>query len=295
MLIMCVVGLIKQNRINAESALAENQVADTTEIDSTAMLLSAPELTAMLHSRTAPSKGEIVKSRIPYADSFKKHAPEIGWEWELLAAVCYAESKFNPLAHSKSGAMGLMQLMPKPAAKFGLQDPYDPEQNIEAGAKYIQMLIELYHFVPEKKEKTKFVLASYNAGPAHIMDARRLAKKRGLDPNIWYQNVEYCLYLLKDSAIAADSVVKFGQFKPMQTLLYVHKVLRQYDKFRNAPEYETDSLGNVIIPEDFDTGQETDDISDADITDIPFPNTPLADSIMKDSSAETMFDIFWDR
>lgn len=294
---MCALGLARQNRINAEAAMNNNAANDSTETDSIPSFMSPQELTDMLRAKTKPSKKQVYKSQIPYADLFKKYAPQIGWEWELLAAVCNAESKFNPMAHSLSGAMGLMQLMPKPAAKFGLEDPYDPEQNIEAGTKYIQTLIALYHFIPTNKEKTKFILASYNAGPAHIMDARRLAKKQGLDPNVWYQNVEYCLYQLKDSTIASDSIIRFGQFRPIQTLQYVHKVLQQYDTYRNAPEFETDSLDNIIRQSDSINKLQhaPDDINEADIRDVPVPATPLNDTTAKDSLNEQMFDIFWDR
>ncbi len=282
LLIVCALGLIRQNHI-LQQERSEAKSVDTVEVDTLPTLLSAQELTIMLRERTVPNKLTVVKSQIPYADLFKKYAVEIGWDWELLAALCYSESKFNPTAVSKSGALGLMQLMPKVINKFEVNDPFDPEQNIQAGTRYIKALLELYSFVPQKKEKVKFVLASYNAGSAHIMDARRLAKKHGTNPNIWYENVEYWLYCLQDSTIAADSVVKFGRFRPIQTLMYVHKVLRYSDKFHNAPEYELDSLGNIINYAD----QNTDSIT----SDEPvFVDAVEIDSLPKDSLVEKLLE-----
>jgi len=282
LLLVCAYGLIKQNRIIEQQRLAVKHI-DTTEVDTLSILLSPQELTQMLRKRTVPNKLAVVKSQIPYADLFKKYAAEIGWDWELLAALCYSESKFNPQAKSKSGAMGLMQLMPKVIDKFEVVDPYDPEENIQASTRYLKALLELYSFVPQKKEKVKFVLASYNAGSAHIMDARRLAKKYGTDPNVWYEQVEYWLYCLQDSTIAADSVVKFGRFRPIQTLLYVHKVLRYSDKFHNAPEFEVDSLGNVI--------EYADALTDSITSDEPmFADSIDVDTLTKDSLVERLLE-----
>ena len=235
LLCCCTAGFIHQNRINA---LAQSLILepDTTAVDTIPKLLTPEELADLLQRKSNPPKKTIAKSQIPFAEFFQLYAPEIGWEWELLAAVCYCESKFNPEVVSRSGAMGLMQLMPKPAAKFGLEDPFDPEQNIAAGTRYIDALLQIYSFIPSKKEKIKFVLASYNAGPAHIMDARRLAKQNGDNPDQWTGSVDYWLYLLKDSTVASSEVVKYGTFNAMQTLLYVPKVIRQYERYRNAPD-----------------------------------------------------------
>ncbi len=85
--------------------------------------------------QTEPEK-EIVTD-IPYADIFKKEAERIGWDWQLLAAACYHESRFNANATNKyTGAKGLMQMMPVTAERFGLNDStvYVPADNIRAGA-----------------------------------------------------------------------------------------------------------------------------------------------------------------
>ncbi len=263
LLIICAYGLVRQNHINREN-VQHAMAVDTTDVDTLPKLMTPQELTELLRSRTKPDNRIATKNQIPYRDLFELYAPEIGWQWELLAAVCYSESKFNPSARSRSGAQGLMQLMPKVTTKLEVENPYDPEQNIAASVKYIRSLINLYSFIGNRKERTKFILASYNAGPAHIMDARRLAKKHDANPNVWYENTEYWLYCLRDSTIASDTVVKAGCFRPMQTLLYVHKVLRYYDKFLSLPEGEPD--------------------------DPEIPDIPPTDSLQKDTLVERLIE-----
>lgn len=274
MLCSCTFGLVRQNHIN-QQLNSQPQLTDTLETDTLPKLLTPFELTELLRSKTKTDKRYQAKDQIPYADLFQLYAPETAWQWELLAAVCYAESKFNPNAKSRSGAMGLMQMMPKITARYEIEDPFDPEQSIAAGVRYINSLNELYSFIGNKKERIKFILASYNAGPAHIMDARRLAKKYGADPYLWYENTEYWLYCLQDSVYASDTLVHFGRFKPMQTLLYVHKALRTYDHYRNLPEFSLDTL-------------QLDETDDPEIPDIESSDSMLIDSLSEKKYEQTI-------
>lgn len=175
---------------------------------------------------------------IPYAAIFQEYAPNIDWDWRLLAALCYEESHFNPLAQSSSGALGLMQLMPKTAYRFGLNDStvFIPEHNIAAGTQYIAHLQNVFSFISNREEQTKFVLASYNAGPAHIMDARRLAKRYGKSAYIWTDNTEYWLTQLQNDTYAQDSVVLYGSCDAKSVNAYVRKVLRTYRRFATKEE-----------------------------------------------------------
>jgi len=170
---------------------------------------------------------------IPYYDIFQKEAKRIGWDWQLLAAACYHESRFNPNAVNKyTGAKGLMQMMPITAERFGLNDStvFVPADNIRAGADYIMYLQRTFSFITDTLENAKFVLASYNAGPAHIFDARRLAKKYGKSPNVWFDNTEYWLQQLENEEIANDSVVYYGTFNPYETKRYVRNVWNKYNQ-----------------------------------------------------------------
>jgi soluble lytic murein transglycosylase-like protein len=89
--------------------------------------------------------------------SSQKHSVPI----ELLKAICVAESGMNPSAHSKAGAIGLMQLMPQTAEGLGVKDPWDPQQNIEGGALYIRKQIDRFG-------DYELALAAYNAGPGNV-------------------------------------------------------------------------------------------------------------------------------
>lgn len=81
---------------------------------------------------------------------------------KLLSAVIQVESQFNPQAVSRTGAVGLMQLMPETAKQLGVQNRYDPSQNIEGGAKYLRYLIERF------EGNLEHAIASYNAGPLNV-------------------------------------------------------------------------------------------------------------------------------
>ena len=103
----------------------------------------------------------------PYDHLFKKFAPEIKWEWQMLAALVFHESRFDSAQVSWAGASGLMQLMPRTAANFGLsrRNIFNPESNIEAGVQYIKSLNLTFSKIEDKHERIKFILASDNSGP----------------------------------------------------------------------------------------------------------------------------------
>lgn len=174
-----------------------------------------------------------IEEIVPFESLFRKYAPEIGWEWQMLAALCWEESRLNPNASAASGARGLMQLMPKTGHRFGLNDSTFclPEDNLRAGVQYIKFLQRTFKFVTDSVENQHFVLASYNAGPAHIMDARRLARQHGYSPNIWFNHTEYWLNQLDNPEITADTtIVYYGTFSPKETISHVKKVKRTYER-----------------------------------------------------------------
>lgn len=137
--------------------------------------------------KTTNNVVEEAEDLIPYARIFQEQAPMLGWDWHLLASVAWHESHFNPRAHSYAGACGVMQLMPKTARKYGLDSEtiWDPQANIEAGVQYLILLEDKWSFITTESERTKFVLASYNAGHGSVFKARRLAKEAGANPYRW--------------------------------------------------------------------------------------------------------------
>lgn len=170
----------------------------------------------------------------PWDDIIKKYSILIKWDWRLLASLIYQESGFVPDVVSKAGAYGLMQIMPETGRNFGIDIKASPDNNIKAGIKYINWLHEIFDpLVPDEAERTKFILAAYNAGPGHILDAMKLAGKNGNDPKIWTGNVEEWLQKKSDPKYYSDSLVKFGYFRGKESTAFVNQVLNRYEHYKN--------------------------------------------------------------
>ena len=177
------------------------------------------------------SKGYISR----YDDLFKKYAPTVGWDWRLMAAQAYQESRFRPNARSWVGARGLMQIMP--ATARGYRTPVSKLNNPETSVKVASALINdldgyLKKYVPNDKERIKFVIAAYNVGIAHVYDAIRLAEKYGLDPTTWNGNVEKAILMKMNPKYYNDPVVKYGYCRGTETVDYVDKITKFYEHAR---------------------------------------------------------------
>ena len=122
-----------------------------------------------------------------YDKLFKKYAKAIEWDWRLLSALAYIESNFNTGAVSWAGAQGMMQLMPSTARKMGILPgkEHDAEESIKAATKYIKITDRKFSKIKDPKERVKFILAAYNAGAGHVIDAMALAKKYGKNGYKW--------------------------------------------------------------------------------------------------------------
>jgi len=151
---------------------------------------------------------------------FKKYGEQYSLDWVLLAAQAYQESRLNQQARSRAGAVGIMQLMPATARPLGVGDITQVESNIHAGAKYSRQLRDDYFSDEGISEINKglFTVAAYNAGPTRIEKLRRLAAERGLDPDVWFGNVE---------VVAAE---KIGN----ETVGYVANTFKYYVGFKLA-------------------------------------------------------------
>ena len=170
-----------------------------------------------------------------YEDAIKSIATDKRYDWRLISSIVYQESHFNPHATSWAGAVGLMQLMPETAARFGVDNPNDPVQNISAGYEYLLWLDKrLAPNVPSPTERVKFVLAAYNVGLGHIMDAIRLAQKFGRDASTWDANVETALLLKANPTYYSDPDVKHGFCRGTETVAYVHNVLDRYKNYKKS-------------------------------------------------------------
>ena len=170
----------------------------------------------------------------PYDKMIKAGAEKLDWDWRLLAAVIYQESKFKQGDVSWAGAQGLMQLMPETAKRFGAINPRDPAQNIKAGVNYLVYLNKYWSkSIPNDDERLKFILASYNAGLSHIIDARKLTQKYEKNATLWHNNVEY--YLLKKSnpAYYLDPIAPAGYCKCEEPVNYVNDVLARFEEYKS--------------------------------------------------------------
>jgi len=159
---------------------------------------------------------------------FKQAAEKTGWDWRLLAAISYQESKFNPSALSFGGAYGMMQFMPNTGPHYGVYPDSPPEVQILGGAKKLKADEKFWTDVTDDFERKKFAMASYNAGRGHIKDAQRLAKKHGLNPLIWDDNVEKMLLNLSKQEYYQDEVVRHGMMRSKITYRYVNEVMKRY-------------------------------------------------------------------
>lgn len=169
----------------------------------------------------------------PYDDLIKNGAEELGWDWRLLASVVYQESRFNPYGESWAGARGLMQLMPETAKRFGVTNVNDPVQNIRAGVRYLKYLNQYWSTdVSDSTERLKFILASYNAGLSHIIDARKLAMKYGKEADVWSDNVEYFLLKKSDPQYYRDPMLKAGYCKCEEPVNYIRDILDRYEEYQ---------------------------------------------------------------
>jgi len=188
--------------------------------------------------------GNLTYGKIDFSDGtmspkfdniFRRYAPQINWDWRMLAAQAYTESRYNPRARSFAGARGLMQIMPRTGRSYGLRNANDPEQSVRAAVSYLDDLDRMFRSkIEDPDERKKFVLASYNAGQGHIFDAMRLAEKMGLDPEKWDENVEKTVLMLANPRYYNDDVVKYGYLRGRETHDYVRRILTLYNLGKTA-------------------------------------------------------------
>ncbi len=149
-------------------------------------------------------------------------------DWRLVVAQIFQESRFDPRAESRAGAQGLMQIMPLTARELGLRDPFDPFENIGAGVRYLSWAHEQVLKWGSGDETIWFALASYNAGLGHVLDARRLARELGKDPNLWFENTEEAMLLLSEPRYYQRA--RHGYVRGTEPVDYVRKIRAHFEQ-----------------------------------------------------------------
>lgn len=167
-------------------------------------------------------------SRLPrYVGTFRHEADRNDLDWRLLAAVAYQESMWDPAAQSPTGVQGLMQLTLDTATQLGIDDRTDPMLSIRGGALYLRQIIDQLPTSIPAEDRTWMALAAYNAGIAHVLDARELTRKRGGNPDSW-EDVRKNLALLKQERWYSQT--RYGYARgATQAIVYVRQVRRYYD------------------------------------------------------------------
>jgi len=168
-----------------------------------------------------------IDTRLPrYRAWFERAATRQELDWRLLAALSYQESHWNPRAVSPTGVRGLMMLTRSTAEAVGVSDRQDPEQSILGGAQYLRRVIaKIPERIPEP-DRTWMALASYNVGFGHLEDARRLAERRGLDPDSW-RDVRETLPLLAQERWHRQT--RFGYARGWEPVRFVDNIRHYYE------------------------------------------------------------------
>jgi membrane-bound lytic murein transglycosylase F len=165
----------------------------------------------------------------PYDKLVRKYADRYGFDWRLVTAQMYQESRFNPKAKSHVGAKGLMQLMPRTAKAMGVKNASDPAHNIKGGVKYMDWLRDRFDSNLPISERLWFTLASYNAGAGHVHDARRLARQLGYDPDRWFGHTEEAMLKLSKKEYARKA--RFGYVNGREPVNYVRDIRQRFEAY----------------------------------------------------------------
>jgi membrane-bound lytic murein transglycosylase MltF len=167
--------------------------------------------------KAAASEAEVEKFRA-LIGIFRKYGNQYGMDWILMASQGYQESRLDQNARSHVGAIGVMQVMPATGRELNVGDITKIEPNIHAGVKYIRFMIDQYYAKEPMDDLNKglFAFAAYNSGAGRVNSLRREAEKRGLDKNVWFDNVE---------RVSAE---KIGR----ETVTYVSNIYKYYIAYR---------------------------------------------------------------
>lgn len=157
----------------------------------------------------------------PYDELARKYAERFGFDWRLIIAQMYQESRFDPAAVSTAGAIGLMQMLPTTANDIGAGQLQQPDSSIQAGVRYLRHLYDRFEDKLAFEDRVWFSLAAYNAGFQRVQQARERAREMGLDPDRWFDNVEDAMLTM-----AKNTSCQCGQ-----PVVYVREIRARYNNY----------------------------------------------------------------
>jgi len=177
-----------------------------------------------------------IKTRLPkYRKYFKEYGEKYNIPCSVLAAQSYQESHWNPKAKSFTGVRGLMMLTRNTAKQLGVKNRLDPKQSIKGGARHLNQMLKFIPQEVEDEDRLKFALAAYNIGLGHVKDAQILAKKMGLNQNVW-SDLKKALPLLSQKKYY--KTLKHGYARGSEPVKYVDSI---YD-YRDILQKSSDEL-----------------------------------------------------
>ncbi|HGO5824076.1 TPA: membrane-bound lytic murein transglycosylase MltF [Mannheimia haemolytica] len=175
-----------------------------------------------------------IKTILPkYEPLFQQHKGEL--EWQMLAAIAYQESHWDPNATSPTGVRGIMMLTKDTADRMKIVDRTNPAQSIKAGSEYLHMLMKQIPETIPQEDRIWYSLAAYNMGLGHLLDVRRLTKQLGGDPDNWL-DVKKNLPLLAEKRYYTN--LKYGYARGYEALQYVENIRRYYGSIINYQRIE---------------------------------------------------------
>ncbi len=198
-------------------------------------------------------------SKLPkWSPLFKKYSEE--FDWRLVAALAYQESHWNPKAKSPTGVRGMMMLTLPTAKSVGVTNRLDPEQSVRGGVEYLRRMVDRIPDSIDEHEKIWFALASYNVGYGHVMDARRMTKHQGGNPDAW-SDVKDRLPLLRQQKYYSQT--RYGFARGDEARNYVENIRRYYQSIIGHVEQQSSSQ----------------DISIDDLTVIQLPENAVSEAV----------------
>lgn len=179
---------------------------------------------------------EDVETRLPkYQKMIMRESERHGFDWRIIAALIYQESRFDPTARSYTGVRGLMQVTEKAAKDMGISNRRDPIQNVKAGINYLNYLYLKFNDIHDTLDRIKFTFASYNIGYGHILDAQEIARIQGLDAKRW-ESINKTLPLLSKRGYYRKA--KYGYTRGHESIRYINRVFAYYDILKQKANSE---------------------------------------------------------